>query len=737
MKKKWTMFTMSAASALLVTSVASTGAIAAEPTFKDVPANHTFFNEIEQLAALGVVNGVGNGNFEPNGNVTRGQFAKMLVKALDLKASNLAKFNDVPEDHIFYKEIGTLAALNISIGDGQGKFNPNNKVTREEIALFISRALQLTSNGENPFEDVDKNVKQIVALVEKEIIKGKTDKTFDPKGDATRGQAAALIARALIYQETRPFALNIMHVNDLHANVDKYPKLYSAIKEQRIQKRDSLLLNAGDVFSGTLYFNVFNGEADMTLLNLMNFDVMTFGNHEFDLGSSAEGHKKLQQFVTGSNYPFLGTNVNFKADANLKDLQKRFVTTKPENGKIYDAIIKTVNGEKVGIFSLTTEETTDISSANDVKFENYVERAKDTVEALENLGVNKIIALTHIGYDDNALVDNDLELAKIVDGIDIIVGGHSHTQLNKPVVVNKNSEGEAKDPTIIVQAYQYADYLGTVSVEFDENGVLTSYDGELIATANYADDPTALKALKPYKTGIEEFSKQEIGVESKVTLENPRLSTHPVSVRANETALGNLVTDGMLWKARQVNEDKNLGKSIVLAVQNGGGIRAEIKAGQITEGDIKTVLPFANTLAIVDLTGKQIKEMFEHSVRLVPEENGGFLHVAGGKVTFDSSKPAGDRVEKIEYLNEDGEYVEIDLTDEEILYTLATNAFTVKGGDGFSMLLQAYEANRATDLGLVDSDNFREYLLHLGEVNEENAKIEGRILDKKPPVVSE
>lgn len=722
--KKIFKYSSTAATAVLV-ATAITGVVsAAENTYSDVPTTHVFFEEIEALTKAKVVDGVGNNNFNPEGIVTRGQMAKMIVKAFGLEGTPTTSFSDVPANHDFKDEIGILSALNIAQGYGDGTFKPNQQVSRQEIALFISRALQLTSTKEIPFEDVENYGKSIVALYEKQIIKGTSATTFAPNKKATRGEAAAMVARAMKFEENRPFTLDVAHVNDVHAYVQNYPKLITAVKEQRQYKRDSLVLHAGDVFSGTLYFNVFEGEADQKLLNLVNFDAMVFGNHEFDLGSSPAGHQALRDFITGSNFPFIGANVDFSKDEKLNDLQTRTITATPENGKVYDAIIKEVKGEKIGIFGLTTEETAGISSANDVEFENYIERAKATVAALEAQGVNKIIALTHIGYDDNPQVDNDIELAKAVDGIDLIVGGHSHTKLEKPVAITEDANGNAKDLTIITQAYQYVDFLGTVTVEFDDNGVISNFDGELITLSNYKEDAKAVELLAPYKKGIADYEKQEIGVATEIELPSPRLNDpSPVSVRSNETILGNLITDGMLKTARETAPNK----SIVLAVQNGGGIRATIPAGNITVGQVKSVLPFANTLAIVDLTGAEIKAMFEHALKEYPKEHGGFLHVAGGKVTFDSSKPAGERVVSIQYLNETGEYV--DIPADNTMYTIASNAFTIKGGDSFSMLEAAYHEGRMTDFGSVDSDNFEKFLKSLGTITAENAKIEGRIVD--------
>ena len=164
----------------------------------------------------------------------------------------------------------------------------------------------------------------------------------------------------------------------------------------------------------------------------------------------------------------------------LQGLFSDLISSDPENGKIYNGIVKEINGEKVGFFGLTTAETADISSPGKVTFEDYIAEAEKAVAAFEGMGVNKIVAVSHIGYDDNPAVDNDLTLAAEVDGIDVIVGGHSHTQLDEPVVVDKDENGAAKDPTVIVQAHLKVDYLGTVDVEFDKNGKVVGHAGELI-----------------------------------------------------------------------------------------------------------------------------------------------------------------------------------------------------------------------------------------------------------------
>ncbi|WP_245844084.1 bifunctional metallophosphatase/5'-nucleotidase [Oceanobacillus rekensis] len=525
----------------------------------------------------------------------------------------------------------------------------------------------------------------------------------------------------ITFPKEENFKLSIMHTNDTHANLNDVAKRVTAVKEVRVEKPNALLLDAGDVMSGTLYFNEFQGQADLKFMNLMGYDAMTFGNHEFDLGSSEEGLQALKDFVAGANFPFVSANVDFSQDDKFTGLFSDLISSEPENGNIYNGIVKEIDGEEVGIFGLTTEETANLASPGAITFEDYKEEAEKAVAAFEGQGVDKIVAITHIGYDDNPAVDNDLTLASEVEGIDVIVGGHSHTELEEPVVIDKDENGAVKDPTVIVQTGANNSNLGVVDVEFDDNGVIVEQAGELISIGDQAEDPQAAALLEEYSTVVDGLAEEEIGVTAEVALENPRTgdegNTTGESVRKNETVLGNLITDGMLSKAKEYDEN------VIMALQNGGGIRAAIDAGPITVGEVITVLPFGNTLATMDVTGAELKEAFEISFGQYPLESGGFLHAAGAKVEFDSSKPAGERVVSIAYENADGTFTDIEDSE---TYTVATNAFTAKGGDGYTVFAKAYEEGRVTDLGLSDWENFRDHLVSLGTIPTE---IEGRIVD--------
>ncbi|TWT25880.1 bifunctional UDP-sugar hydrolase/5'-nucleotidase [Planomicrobium sp. CPCC 101110] len=528
--------------------------------------------------------------------------------------------------------------------------------------------------------------------------------------------ASVVAASALGIQAAVPanaaegdFDLTIMHTNDTHANLDMVAQRVTLVNQIRAQHPNNLLLDAGDVFSGTLYFNAFQGQADLDFMNLMKYDAMTFGNHEFDLGASAEGHAALGEFIGGADFPFVSANVNVADDKDLAPLDNNTYAKEFSNGEIYNGIIKEIAGEEVGIFGLTTEETRAISSPGAVEFTNYIAAAKEAVAAFEAAGVNKIIALTHIGFDDSEAYDNDQLLAAAVAGIDVIVGGHTHTKIADPVVNNTHGE-----PTLIVQAEQYNKFLGQLDVTFNEAGVITNHAGTLHDVTKAASDAKALEMLKPYADEIDAIKNQSTGAVAKVFLNGER---GEAGVRNAETNLGNLITDGMLATAKTIDPET------AIALQNGGGIRSSINEGDITVGEVLTVMPFGNALAIMELTGTELKAALEHSVKDYPKESGGFLHVAGLKFTFDPGAPAGSRVTEVQ-VEKNGKYKKLKEKD---TYKVATNTFTAKGGDGYTSFAAAYEDGRVSEPGNVDWEMFINYIKTLEEVN---PKTENRIVPK-------
>ncbi|TCI46129.1 bifunctional metallophosphatase/5'-nucleotidase [Exiguobacterium sp. SH3S2] len=510
------------------------------------------------------------------------------------------------------------------------------------------------------------------------------------------------------------FKLAVMHTNDTHASLDSSPKRATAINQLRQENVDRLLIDAGDVFSGSLYFNEFKGQADLALMNYMDYDLMVPGNHEFDLGTEA-GHQEFAAFVENAEFPFVSSNVDYSADQYLNGLYSNKIERKPYDGKLYEGVIKVVDGKKVGFFGLTTEDTANIASPGPIKFQDYIDEAEKAVKAFKQRGVDQIVAVSHLGFDDNPAIDNDLELAKRVEGIDVIIGGHSHSRLDAPVVVVDGDE-----PTVIVQAYQYGEFLGTLDVEFDQTGKVIAHQGKLIDIKGYAADPTAVSLLAPFASEIESIRNAEIGATTTAAFDNPRDAgdvTKP-SVRKNETALGNLITDGMLDRAKQVDGE------VVAAIQNAGGIRASINAGPVTTGEVLTTLPFGNTLAVMTLQGSELLSALERSVSVYPIESGGFLHMSGMKIEFDSSKAANNRIVKAQVLR-NGQYVDVVPSEN---YKIATNFFAAKGGDNYLEFKKAYEEGRVNDLGIIDWEIMRDYLVKLKTVT---PTVEGRVVDIK------
>ncbi|WP_211748034.1 5'-nucleotidase C-terminal domain-containing protein [Paenibacillus sp. Marseille-Q4541] len=510
------------------------------------------------------------------------------------------------------------------------------------------------------------------------------------------------------------FEMTILHTNDTHANLDTtnapdtIARRVAAIKTAKEEAVNPILVDAGDVFSGTLYFNKYLGQADLEFMNLVKYDAMTFGNHEFDKGSEV-----LDAFINNAKFPFISSNVNFSADPLLNSRFNNEVTTQPEDGQIYPAVIMEVDGEQVGIIGVTTEDTANIASPGAVTFDNAIQKAKGAVAMLENEGVNKILLLSHLGYDQ------DVQLAKEVEGIDVIVGGHSHTKLDNAIVDRTNEA-----PKLIVQTGEKGQFLGNLNVVFDDQGVLKDWNDNLIsieaknANGSYVitPDEEALSILNTkYKPGVTALKEEKVGT-TEVQLDGVR-----DNVRTKETNLGNFIADGMLDAA------KAAGTGAVIALQNGGGIRAPIEAGDVTMGDVMTVLPFNNDLVTITLTGQEIKDAMENGVSKIPSADGRFPHIAGMKFYYDSTKPVNERVLQIKVKGTNG-YEPLDLNKS---YEVATNAFTAKGGDFYASLEKAYKEGRVNLLYLPDFEVFSNYVKKIGNITAETSAVEGRIIDLK------
>lgn len=535
------------------------------------------------------------------------------------------------------------------------------------------------------------------------------------------GAAFGTVKAAETTASTEKFELRVLHTNDTHAHLDNIARRVTAVNEAR--NDSTLLLDAGDVFSGTLYYNQFNGLADLFFMNKLGYDAMTFGNHEFD-----KGPEGLVEFVKAAKFPFVSANIDFSKEPILSAYAKRDIGAPAEAGNIYPAIIKEVQGEKVGIIGLTTPESAVLASPGEnIKFADEVESAKQQVEALEAQGINKIVVLSHLGYTV------DQELAEAVEGIDIIVGGHSHTQLNEAEV--HDADGE---PTLIVQTGEYNKYLGQLDVVFDADGVLTDWQDKLISLDAQNDageylikgDAESEAKLKEYEAPLEELKQTVIG-KTLVDLDGERNN-----VRTQETNLGDLVADGMRAKVMSIVKESDVEGYVT--IQNGGGIRASIGTGDITLGHLLTTMPFGNNLSALKMTGEEIVAALENGVSGVENGEGRFPQISGMRFYYDSTKAGevldavtgaktqdGNRIVQVQIKQADGSYSDID---PKAYYIVATNSYMADGGDFYKSMKQAKNAGRFYELNLVDYEVFREYLDTVGTVN---VQTEGRIIDVK------
>ncbi|WP_167357067.1 5'-nucleotidase C-terminal domain-containing protein [Paenibacillus pectinilyticus] len=496
------------------------------------------------------------------------------------------------------------------------------------------------------------------------------------------------------------WTLRILHTNDTHGHLESVARLSTVINEARKEHPNSVLLSAGDVFDGTPYFKQYRGLADLKFMNLLGYDVMTIGNHELYV-------EDLANFVKGAQFPILNANYDFSKEPLLAPLLHESIEdSKKASGEIHPAVVMHVKGEQVGVVGLTTGE--DIELEDHMQLYDLYSTTRKTIAKLATQGVNKIIVLSHLGYYV------DLELAKNVKGIDVIVGGHTHTQLEHPVIV-KRDQDEA--PTLVVQTGQYGEFLGSLDATFDKNGVVTRWNGRLVPVneqddnENFrvADDPKVKAVLDELTAPLEDMKKSIVG-KSAVELNGERFA-----VRSKETNMGNLITDSMLSKASEKTDAS-------LALISGGNIRASIPAGTITLSDVTTTMPFEHNLFTLQLTGKQVIQALENGVSEVEKKTGKFPQVAGMKYVWDPAGQPFKRIVSVEVKTARG-YEPIQT---EAIYTLATVKYLADGGDGYVVFKQAQDAGLMRNIGDVDYDILIAYMQRIGEIS---PQVEGRITE--------
>lgn len=563
-----------------------------------------------------------------------------------------------------------------------------------------------------------------------------------------------------------PLTLTILHVSDTHSKMEPtqarltldlteelkgkgvyvelggFPSVMSAVERLRAQAPNVLFLHAGDLFQGTLYFTQFQGAADTDFWNLMKLDAATLGNHEFDKGPPI----LLSNLLAKAHFTVVSANVDISAEPQLQTV------------KLMPYAVKRYQGQEVGIIGLTTAETPFISSpGGNIVFNDAVLSVQRAADALAARGVDKIILLSHQGYSE------DLKLAPLVSGVDLIVGGHSHTLLGDFTRIGLASAGPyptlAKDrdgnTVLVVAASEWGKILGQLEVRFDPQGAVQSWTGSPKAVVGRQwfrvyDVPNLSGEMKrvqftPGKDGgllIQEYDGKayrpaageqaeayravhaalldRLEAEPLVALVEPhpegaaRLAVYAAGVNQLK---GQVIAQAGEDLPRRLNSGSGpiiadgmawkTGSQI--ALNNPGGVRININQGPISVATVYELLPFANTLVTLPLKGSEVVQVLEDGVdfqiaRYGTDPDNPYLYVSGIHFTLELAAAKGERISQVEVLNAQGDYEPLEA---DTVYKVVVNNFMAAGGDRYDTLK---EAGGKYDTGFNDAEIFMEYI---------------------------
>ncbi|XP_035534500.1 snake venom 5'-nucleotidase-like [Morone saxatilis] len=467
----------------------------------------------------------------------------------------------------------------------------------------------------------------------------------------------------------------------------------TVINRIRSSQSNVLLLDAGDQFQGTVWFNYYKGAEAAHFMNKLRYDAMAFGNHEFDNG--VEG--LMKPFMEKIKCPVLSANI--KPDETLAaTFGSSFLPYK----------ILTVGSERVGVVGYTSQETPALSKPGPhLRFEDEVTALQLQVDKLQTLGVNKIIALGHSGFTV------DQEIARKVRGVDIVIGGHTNTFLFTgpppssevpagpyPLMVRSGDGRQVP----VVQAYAFGKYLGHLKVTFDDAGNVVKSTGKpILLDSSVPQDPDFLADVEEWKKNLANYSAQVVGQ----TLVFLNGTTE--ECRFRECNLGNLICDAMVNNNVRLSDDVQW-SHISAAIFNGGGVRTSVdettRNGSITMEDLISVLPFGGTFDLVQLKGSTLRKAFEHSVKRYGQSTGEFLQVSGFHVEFDLSKPPGHRVRSLSVLCTKCRVPHYEPVEDKTVYTVVLPSYMVVGGDGFSMIKNETLRHNSGDLDISVVSNY-------------------------------
>ena len=509
----------------------------------------------------------------------------------------------------------------------------------------------------------------------------------------------------------------ILHTNDVHGAIENYAKVAALKAEYEEAGAVVVLMDAGDFIQGTTNVSDSEGSTAVELMNLVGYEVAAPGNHEFDYG-----YANLKELEKAAKFPILAANVKYEG-----------------KNAFGDHIVLEKGDKKIGVFGLDTPETATkahpakIAGVTFVGGEEMYTLAQAEVKALQDEGCDYIICLGHLGIDDEtaATKNRSIDLLEKVTGIDVFIDGHSHSTL-EAVKEATGGTGKVGDTYLTSTGTKLAN-VGRVIPDGDT----ITIDSVSTEDIEASEDSDVAKRAKAIADEIE----AEYGATfaaSKVDLNGDRDPGN----RTEETNLGDLITDAMVWLVTkdgglEVDDDH------VVAMTNGGGIRAPIAKGDISKNDVNTVLPFGNTVAVVYVTGEQLLEVLEASTYCTPTAVGGFPQIAGMSITVDTTKefdqgelypdttyyaPASINRVSVESVN--GK--DFSLTD---TYAVISNDFCAAGGDTY----YAFSTATVVDTGVALDVALMQFITDElnGTISEAYAEPAGRITIKKPEVQPE
>ena len=464
----------------------------------------------------------------------------------------------------------------------------------------------------------------------------------------------------------------ILHTNDVHGAVAGYAYIAALRTELEGRGAEVILADAGDFSQGDPYVSVSQGAAAVELLNAAGYDVVTLGNHEFDYG-----YDQLMENLKAAKFQVVNANI-------LKDGKAAFDAT---------CVYETKSGVKIGFFGLDTPEVQTKTNPSKIQGVTVLNNsngktdlddcAKQTVKALQDKGVDLVIGLWHLGVDDESAPDGhrSVDVLAKVEGIDLVIDGHSHT------VMTAGENGEAVQSTgtkfanigviVIDDASKKIEARCLVAVKDADGNVVLGLDGD-----------EAVAAVAKTITDKVDGMYGEVFATSEVELNGERAPGN----RTEETNNGDLITDAMLWTVLKDEGSVTVAADHVVAITNGGGIRAAIGVGEVTKKAVNAVLPFGNTVTVVYVTGAELLEALEASTYSIPEAVGGYPQTAGIKFTLDTTKAYDANAETYPgstyYGPKSIQRVTIESVngkdfDKTATYAVVTNDFCAAGGDTY------------------------------------------------------